>query len=135
MEGNNNNSFPAEWQQYDCPPESSEFPKDDDKYFRVVKNKPATGKDFLNAVEEDSFKNHDMCSRLSISLLNTEHGAFYHREIFQWKEDWHIAQLKLTSDHGKVKDTPSRKQPAHADWWPYPTVTRESTVTTYVIKK
>jgi len=128
-----NLSFPNEWQQYNCPPSDSVSPSEESPFYRVVEHNPAIASDFFNAVEANNFQNHPMCSRLSISLLNSEDGAYHHLEIFPWKCDFHIAKLRLNASHGKVKDTPSNKQPDHADWWPYSGVVRENTVVEYLV--
>jgi len=126
-------SFPDEWQSYNCPPSDSVSPNEEYPFYRAVENKPAIASDFLNAVEEGKYKKASMCDRLSISLLNSEEGAHHHLELFPWKSHFHIAKLRLNSSHGKVKDTPTNKQPDHADWWPYRSVVRENTVIGYLV--
>ncbi|MBF0392320.1 MAG: hypothetical protein HQL38_06525 [Alphaproteobacteria bacterium] len=120
-------AYPREWSDCGCPPRDSLEPNAD--YYRAVEHSPPTTDDFLNAVEAGKFLNVAMCDRLAVSMLSTWEGAVHHLLLFPWKEGWSIATSSLTPRHGRVKDTPSSKQPAHIDWWPFPDVIRENTVT------
>ena len=119
--------YPSEWTDCNCPPADSVEPNGN--YYRAVENSPTTQDDFLNSVEADKFQKSPHCDRLAVSMLNTWEGAVYHLKLFPFKADWFIATVSLTPTHGKVKDTPSKKQPSHTDWWPFPHIVRESTVT------
>ena len=119
--------YAQEWTDCGCPPSGSVDPQGN--YYRAVEHNPATKDDFLNAVEADKFLKAPLCDRLAVSMLNTWDGAVHHLKLFTFKADWFIATASLTPAHGKIKDTPSKKQPAHTDWWPFSSVVRESAVT------
>ena len=120
-------AFPKEWSDCGCPPPDSVIPNG--SYYRAVEHSPPTSDDFLNAVEAGKFLGAKPCDRLAVSLLSTLEGAAHHLKLFPSKADWYVATVSLTAKHGKVKNTPNDKQPAHADWWPFADVVRESTVT------
>lgn len=120
-------AYPKEWTDCNCPPADSVVPNGD--YYRAVENSFPTKDDFLNSVEANKFTNAPLCDRLAVSMLNTWEGAVHHLKLFSFKADWFIATASLNAVHGKVKDTPSKKQPAHTDWWPFSHVVRENVVT------
>lgn len=120
-------TYPQEWSDCGCPPSDSFEPNGD--YYRVVENSPPTKDDFLNSVEAKKFLSATLCDRLAVSMLSTWEGAVHHLRLFPYKADWFIATTSLTPAHGRVKVTPTSRQPAHVDWWPFRDVVREEAVT------
>lgn len=118
--------FPQGW-PVNCPPQDAA--ETESVMYRAVENNPVSADDFQNAVEAGKFLKVDICARLAVSLNNTLSGVKHSFVLFPHRAGWHIATVGLKPCHGRVKPTPSLKQPDHVDWWPYDGVHRHEATT------
>jgi hypothetical protein len=126
MDSDGNSSFPEGWPA-NCPPQDAVDANI--TVYRTVKTTPPTEVDFLSYHElGKKVPEGKKCQACGISVWPTKEAAAHQRQVFEWQNP-HIAEAKLAPEHGKVKDTPSRRFPEHVTWWCYAAVTRSQLFT------
>lgn len=83
--------------------------------YRIVKTNPPTVDDFQTHAQLGIAPNVDYCRRCALSLYDSYSKAM-HRLNLAPRLGRHIAQAKLTPDHGLI--SPVNKA-GHMDWWAY----------------
>jgi len=117
--------FPSDWPD-ECPPVDAVIPHGD--FFRAIPEETPKKEHFYNSEEDGKFLAAPRCKRLAISMLKTWESAKHHLELFTHKKNWFVAKVNLNDKHGKIKDSPSQKQPEHVSWWAFEGVEKEKSV-------
>lgn len=103
-------------ERLDCPPADAE--PAEGWVFRGSKNNPPIAADLQTADETGRLVDADPCLRKALSVFRSRLEAEHQARLFRrWKRKY-IVQAELTSEHGKIKLTPTKDRPSHTSWWP-----------------
>ncbi len=98
-----------------CPPTNAS--PTDGAYFRCCRQAEPHGDDFLNAVEQGTFRRSDQCRRMSLSVFRSLEDAMHHARLYPRRKWAYVRVAKLGPEHGHDLLT-TGTMPTHSSWWP-----------------
>lgn len=96
--------------------------------YMIAKAIPVEDSNCLSQAERGKALNatgDGVCTRHGLSVFPDYESCAHHKLLFPSLGD-HIVCANLDPSHGKLLQTPSKRNPSHMTWWPYKGISRSA---------
>ncbi|MDD4964036.1 MAG: hypothetical protein PHI11_08985 [Gallionella sp.] len=124
-------NFPSNWPS-NCPLQSAVDCQH--TVFMAFTSKPATANQCKSQAERNRAQSaigDGACTRHGLSVFPSFNDCKHQVALLPHLGPY-IGKAYLTASHGKIAETPARRNPAHMTWWPYQGVDRHSLFSNFV---